>query len=96
MATALAGWELEDIVDFVSEPELEFKARKILLLLAAEAGSQDFVVTSERKLSQWTGYSRSVIWQRLHQLEETGWIEADRTPGIPTCISLRLPGGWSR
>jgi len=83
--TGAEVWEAAENAD------LEAKARHILLTLAGRADLFSSVQISERELAAETGFSRSTVWNRLHQLEDLGWLQATRAPFRTTIWTLQIP-----
>lgn len=75
--------------------QVDDHSRRILVTLAGEVLDDDdpVVVSSERELARWTGLSRSTVWNRLHRLEDLGWLKAERIPGARTIFTLLIPAG---
>jgi DNA-binding Lrp family transcriptional regulator len=68
------------------------KSFEILATLAFLAGPGDVVLITERGLARMTGYSRSTVWNRLHSLEDLGWLRRERAGRKTTC-RLLIPEG---
>lgn len=72
---------------------LDARSREILMTLAGLADSHGVAVSSERDLASGLGLSRSLVWHRLHKLEDLGWLVAKRNHGSKTEFILLIPGG---
>ena len=69
--------------------DLDRPSRDVLLTMAGLSRGAGQVVTSERELARMTGFSRSTVWDRLHRLEDLGWLE--RVSSRPTLFTFHLP-----
>lgn len=67
---------------------LDNQSQEILNLVIAMAAPLNWVVSSERELASRTAFSRSTIWNRLHRLEDTGYLQIERVPGLRTKFTV--------
>ncbi len=79
-----------EVSEAAQKADLDKTTRHILMMLAFLAGTIDVVLISERGLAQKTGYSRSTVWNRLHRLEDLGWLRRERL-GKQTMCTLLIP-----
>ncbi len=72
---------------------LEVKALTVLTCIADQAGLLDHALVSEREIAELTGYSRSLVWDRLQKLIRAGWLIPERRGPARTRWTLRIPAG---